>query len=50
MRAGWAGALPRPTAVAGSVVVEYYFDNEPACQEEIDNGLQVSSFRLRQEP
>lgn len=30
---------------SGYVVVEYYFDNEPACQQEVDEGLQASSFR-----
>jgi len=32
---------------SGYVVVEYYFDNEPGCQQEIDDGLQAASYGLQ---
>ena len=34
---------------SGYVVVEYYFDNEPDCQQEIDEGLQATGYGLQQE-
>jgi hypothetical protein len=32
------------TSQSGSVVVEYYFDNEPACQQEIESGADAALF------
>ena len=47
----FVGASAKNSA-SGFLVVEYYFDNEPDCQQEIDEGLQASGAgaRLRQEP
>jgi len=33
------------TSESGYVVVEYYFDNEPECQQEVEDGLQAFGFR-----
>ena len=32
---------------SGYVVVEYYFDNEPDCQQEIDEGLRATGYELQ---
>ena len=32
---------------SGFVVVEYYFDNEPDCQQEIDEGLRATGYELQ---
>ncbi|HEY3160408.1 MAG TPA: hypothetical protein VGJ78_15695 [Vicinamibacterales bacterium] len=34
---------------SGYLVVEYYFDNEPGCQQEIEDGLQAAGYGLQQE-
>lgn len=34
---------------SGYLVVEYYFDNEPDCQEEIEDGLQATGYGLQQQ-